>query len=397
MANIFKIKRTKTAGTKPTTTQLQEGELALNLPDKKIFTNDGTNIIQLNEKNEYASDDEVLAGTVTDKVISPKGLQSRIIGDHITKTVGTGKDFNTLQDAVDWLHNLISGTRANVTLILDPGDHKLTKTVKHPTYNQNSSNALISLKNVDLTIKNAAADPDDCTPTSIGPDASVPFGVTYIALSHCIFDLTGFTFKGRARPSTAKWDEETGLVTYYCYSESFNVDFDSLDTGAEFYNTKILYELPGNFSRDVIVKDVRNTVFTINNDSEITLSAASKYKFDVTNTGTTKPRLVSFTNSANVILILSDLPSLVKTPANVLCLLGHVESISEYYDSTKHFYSVGDNCMVRNIWKPRYRSAVSSGLNTPSGTPANDADNPVRLNSTGKIDNGFFDIDGGTF
>lgn len=49
MANIgsFKFKRSKVKNKKPTTAQLGEGELALNLLDEKIYTNDGSKIVEL--------------------------------------------------------------------------------------------------------------------------------------------------------------------------------------------------------------------------------------------------------------------------------------------------------------------------------------------------------------
>lgn len=49
MADLKQIqfKRSKTTGAKPTTAQIAEGELAINLKDRTIFTNDGTQIIDL--------------------------------------------------------------------------------------------------------------------------------------------------------------------------------------------------------------------------------------------------------------------------------------------------------------------------------------------------------------
>lgn len=49
MADLKQIqfKRSKTAGAKPTTAQIAEGELAINLKDRTFFTNDGTQIIDL--------------------------------------------------------------------------------------------------------------------------------------------------------------------------------------------------------------------------------------------------------------------------------------------------------------------------------------------------------------
>ena len=45
MASIIKIKRSTTPGSAPT--GLQAGELAINLPDKKLFSSDGTTVFQI--------------------------------------------------------------------------------------------------------------------------------------------------------------------------------------------------------------------------------------------------------------------------------------------------------------------------------------------------------------
>jgi hypothetical protein len=49
MANTIQIKRSSTAGDVPTTGDLAQGELAVNLPDRKIYTKDNNNaVVQLN-------------------------------------------------------------------------------------------------------------------------------------------------------------------------------------------------------------------------------------------------------------------------------------------------------------------------------------------------------------
>ena len=47
MANVFKPKRSSTASSVPTTSNLADGELAVNSADKKIYLRDGTNIIEV--------------------------------------------------------------------------------------------------------------------------------------------------------------------------------------------------------------------------------------------------------------------------------------------------------------------------------------------------------------
>ena len=47
MANVFKPKRSNTASSIPTTSDLIDGELAVNSADQKIYLRDGSNIIEV--------------------------------------------------------------------------------------------------------------------------------------------------------------------------------------------------------------------------------------------------------------------------------------------------------------------------------------------------------------
>ncbi|EQB3158546.1 hypothetical protein ACYI8Y_004158 [Klebsiella pneumoniae] len=78
MADLKQIqfKRTKTAGKKPTTSNIAEGELALNMADSALYTRSGDAIIQLTGKNmpEIDTNKLTVAGTTTLKdnvTISP--------------------------------------------------------------------------------------------------------------------------------------------------------------------------------------------------------------------------------------------------------------------------------------------------------------------------------------
>lgn len=51
MANVFKPKRSTTPFSEPTTSDLTDGELAVNLSDKKIYIRNGSNISELGEYN----------------------------------------------------------------------------------------------------------------------------------------------------------------------------------------------------------------------------------------------------------------------------------------------------------------------------------------------------------
>ena len=47
MASVIKIKRTSVSGRVPTTSGLDTGELALNIPDKRLYTSNGTSILEI--------------------------------------------------------------------------------------------------------------------------------------------------------------------------------------------------------------------------------------------------------------------------------------------------------------------------------------------------------------
>ena len=47
MANVFKPKRSSTASSVPTTSNLADGELAVNSADQKIYLREGSNIVEV--------------------------------------------------------------------------------------------------------------------------------------------------------------------------------------------------------------------------------------------------------------------------------------------------------------------------------------------------------------
>ncbi len=66
MANIFKPKRSNVPSSIPTTSNLVDGELAVNSSDKKIFLRDGTDIIEIaNNSNDSATTDYKLLDNIS--------------------------------------------------------------------------------------------------------------------------------------------------------------------------------------------------------------------------------------------------------------------------------------------------------------------------------------------
>ncbi|WP_205955430.1 hypothetical protein [Pantoea stewartii] len=66
MASIkeFKFKRTKVAGRVPDTTTIQEGEIAINLKDKRIYSRDGDDIVELGGINGSVTGNIDVEGTI---------------------------------------------------------------------------------------------------------------------------------------------------------------------------------------------------------------------------------------------------------------------------------------------------------------------------------------------
>ena len=90
MANTIKPKRSSVAGNIPTILNISQYEIAMNTADKKIFTSDGTNIIQIASGNLTGlSDVQVTAPTqgqslsynaITGKWVNSDGGSGDVIG-----------------------------------------------------------------------------------------------------------------------------------------------------------------------------------------------------------------------------------------------------------------------------------------------------------------------------
>lgn len=87
MASTLKIKRSSVQGKAPTTSNLTTGELALNIRDGKIFTSDGTNIVELGANANFASFGTLTVGN-TSAYTFPTSDGS---ADQVLKTNGSGQ------------------------------------------------------------------------------------------------------------------------------------------------------------------------------------------------------------------------------------------------------------------------------------------------------------------
>jgi hypothetical protein len=78
MNHIIKPKRTTSAGTVPTTSNLEAGEIAINLADKKLFVRDtSNNILELTTRTVNSLDDVYLSGLSNEQLIHYNSANSR--------------------------------------------------------------------------------------------------------------------------------------------------------------------------------------------------------------------------------------------------------------------------------------------------------------------------------
>ena len=84
MANIFKPKRSSTASSVPTTSNLADGELAVNSADKKIYLRDGSNIIEVSNYTApggISTDAQLLDGLNSTQFLRSDAADTKTSGD----------------------------------------------------------------------------------------------------------------------------------------------------------------------------------------------------------------------------------------------------------------------------------------------------------------------------
>jgi len=78
MAIKFKPKRTTTSGNIPSTANLEAGEIAINLADKKLFVRDtSNNVLELTTRNINSLDDVNISGLANDQILQYNSSTSK--------------------------------------------------------------------------------------------------------------------------------------------------------------------------------------------------------------------------------------------------------------------------------------------------------------------------------
>ena len=78
MAQIIKPKRTTSSGNVPGTSDLAQGEIAVNLADKKLYVRDtGSNILELTTRSVSALDDTTISSVSDGQVLKYHASSSK--------------------------------------------------------------------------------------------------------------------------------------------------------------------------------------------------------------------------------------------------------------------------------------------------------------------------------
>jgi len=78
MANVIKPKRTTSSGNVPDTSDITNGEIAVNLADKKLYVRDtGTNILELTTRNVTDLDDTTISSPSDGQVLKYHASSSK--------------------------------------------------------------------------------------------------------------------------------------------------------------------------------------------------------------------------------------------------------------------------------------------------------------------------------
>ena len=116
MANIIKPKRSTVASKVPTTAQLASGEIAVNSTDQKIYTYDGTSILQIGAGKLSGLGDVVLTSLTSGQAITWNGtswVNSTVSGGGGATGGGTNKVFYENELSITTSYTITTGKSAH--------------------------------------------------------------------------------------------------------------------------------------------------------------------------------------------------------------------------------------------------------------------------------------------
>ena len=131
MASVIKIKRTSVSGNLPTTDNLATGELALNIPDKRLYTSNSTSVLEIGSNPSTLSVNSAYSFPVSD------GTNGQIL-----KTDGSGNlSFGTVTNSSHTV-TINSGNTSSAGVVqtlgsLSPNDAIAANPIGHIVLNVN--------------------------------------------------------------------------------------------------------------------------------------------------------------------------------------------------------------------------------------------------------------------
>ena len=147
MSTVIKLKRSTTASAVPTTSDLADGEVAINVTDKKVFVRNGGSIVTVANFNDGASDVDLTAVT------------SNIVPD-VTETYDLGSSTKR------WNELYLAGSTINLggSTISSDGTGQITISATGATLPLNSNVEVSSGVNKEIALTGASGDPVRAVP-----------------------------------------------------------------------------------------------------------------------------------------------------------------------------------------------------------------------------------------
>ena len=108
MASVIKIKRTSISGNLPTTSNLSTGELALNIPDKRLYTSNSSAVLEIGSNPSTLSVNSAYSFPHTDgsagQIMKTDGIGNLTFTDAVTSHVVTINSGNTCRVVSNCCH-----------------------------------------------------------------------------------------------------------------------------------------------------------------------------------------------------------------------------------------------------------------------------------------------------
>ena len=124
MATRIKLKRSTVAATVPTTSNLEDGEVALNIADKKLYARNGSNIIEV--ANQKPNTGEVVTSMLSTDITNGQGNTFYVasVGSDTTTLANGGAGGKHPDTPFLTITKALTTATSGDTILVAPGEYQ---------------------------------------------------------------------------------------------------------------------------------------------------------------------------------------------------------------------------------------------------------------------------------